>query len=262
MSFNSRFLAHLVFKKINNLILDILFPIVCLSCGRGNEWLCPDCFEKIKLLPRQVCPYCEKNETDSGRVCFFCREKFLSKNDAPPLNALVVASSYKDGLISRMVHLYKYNFAHELSWPLGNIMVKILLRNNVLIPDLIIPVPLHARRHRWRGFNQSEILADFIGKNLAPGLDIPVFSDVLERTRHVKPQMKIKSYRKRQENVKKVFAINKKTVGSILFGKRILLVDDITTTGSTLTECARVLKMNGAKSVIGAVIARQDFTKL
>lgn len=241
--------------KIKNFLLDTLFPISCLTCGKNDTWLCPECFSKIKLLSAQICPYCEKNTTDKGKICSVCREKFLEKTVTIPLDSLIVTSSYKENNIASLVHLFKYNFVQDLSFPLGKLSIKALLQNNAPLPDLIIPIPLHPRRLRWRGFNQSELLASYISENITPGFSIPVFFDLVKRNRYTKPQMKVKSYQERQKNISNIFEIN---IRSDISGKNILLVDDIATTGATLFECGKVLKQNGAKSVQGLVIARQE----
>jgi len=244
---------------VKNFILDTLFPISCLSCNKNDEWFCPECLEKIKLLPEQVCLYCEKDITGSGAVCQNCRAKLLSKNPAIPLDNLIVCASYRENIIPRLVHMYKYNFVRDLSIPLGQIIVKAILKNNLPLPDLIVPVPLHNRRLRWRGFNQSELLADYIGQNLTPGMSIPVLNNFIARTRYTKPQMKIKNYQERQENMKNIFNTAKNAyMRSDIKDKNILLVDDIATTGATMNECGKVLKKHGAKKVMGVVIARQE----
>jgi len=158
-----------------------------------------------------------------------------------------------------LVYAYKYNFISELSQTLGKILVSAILKNNLPLPDAIIPVPLHKRRLRWRGFNQAELLSRFISQNLAPGFSIPVFSDVLERKKHTSPQMKIKNYQERKKNIKNMFRFNEKnTEKNILKDKKVLLVDDISTTGATMFECGKVLKFHGASSVLSVVIARQE----
>ena len=249
--------------KIKNFILDTLFPITCLTCGKDNDWLCPECFSKIKVLDSQVCPYCEKMITDSGQVCPSCREKILRKDATIPLDNLIVASSYKENNLSSLIHLYKYNFVRDLSVPLGQLLIKSILQNNLPLPDIIIPLPLHPRRLRWRGFNQSELLANFISENITPGLPIPVFSDLVVRKYYTKPQMKIKNYQERQKNIQNAFALTPlKTPTaqnhSPFQNKSILLIDDIATTGATLIECAKILKTCDAKKVSAAVIARQQ----
>jgi len=265
-----------LFKRVNKAILDTLFPIHCLHCGNGDIWICNECFRKIKMLSAQVCPYCEKINIPGGGICPRCKEKFLGKNTPIPLDKLVVAATYKESIISHSIHFFKYRFIPDLSEPLGKLMIKSLIENNLPLPDLIIPVPLHKRRLRWRGFNQAELLANYISANLAPGLEIPVANDVISRIKYTVPQMKIKNYSERKKNLKNVFVacpvksreagaasplfhrVDKNTPKDIS-GKTILLVDDVATTGSTLFECGRVLKANGAQKIYACVIARQEW---
>lgn len=141
-----------ILQKTKKVILDTLFPISCLSCGKTDVWLCKNCLNKISQKNNQVCPYCEKMITPNGYTCFACKKKYS-------LDGLLVASSYKDRVISKAIHLYKYRFAEELSSPLGDIIIKSIKNSELPLPDIIIPVPLHPRRLRWRGFNQSELLA-------------------------------------------------------------------------------------------------------
>jgi ComF family protein len=159
-----------------------------------------------------------------------------------------------------MIHNLKYRFIADLSEPLSELMIKTLIKNDLPIPDFIVPVPLHPRRLRWRGFNQSRLLAEKISKNLAPMLEIEII-DVLKRDKNNKAQMKIKKYRERLQNMKDIFSFNAQFGKNILKNKEIMLIDDIATTGATLEECAKVLKENGAKKVFAAVIARQTLKK-
>jgi len=247
-------------KILKNFALDTLFPIICLSCGRPDAWLCQECLEKIEILHYQVCPYCEKIEISAGAVCPKCRSKLLEKSLPPPLDNLIVATKYAPHNIARLVHAFKYNFVQDLSTPLAEIMRKVILESHLPLPDYIVPVPLHSRRLRWRGFNQAEDLARNLSVNLLPGLPIPVLNDLLIRKRFTPPQMKIRNYGERKKNMQDSFALSKKICrwGISLKNKQVLLIDDISTTGSTLLECAKVLKIAGAKKVYGAVIARQE----
>ncbi len=140
------------------------------------------------------------------------------------------------------------------------LLVKALVRSDFSVPDCIIPVPLHPRRLRWRGFNQSLLLAEHIAEELTPLLKIEVL-DILSRARFNQPQMKIKNYQERLQNVKDIFTFRPDTDPSLIKNKSILLVDDIATTGATLEECAKVLKSAGAKKVFAAVVARQSVKK-
>jgi ComF family protein len=247
-------------KKIKTFILDTLFPISCLFCRKGQLWVCPECFDKIEILSDQVCPYCEKIASPAGRICPACKIKFLAKNKIIPFDSLIVSSSYKRSGLARLIHFYKYNFISGLSDPLGQLLTKALARNNLPLPDLIVPVPLHTRRLRWRGYNQSELLAGYIGDNLSPGFSIPMITGAIFRKRYTPPQMKIKNYQERKKNLENSFTAAE-NAKQILAGKKILLVDDIATTGSTLLECAKVLKLSGAEKVFGVVLARQEMEK-
>ncbi|MCX6763699.1 MAG: ComF family protein [Candidatus Moranbacteria bacterium] len=237
--------------KVKNIILDTLFPIFCLACRKDNFWLCEECLKKIKVLDLQVCPVCERYITEKGESCPKCKP--LS-----PLKSLIVAAKYQEDNISKLVHLYKYNFIQDLREPLGKLLVQAILKSQIDIPDFIIPVPLHRRRLRWRGFNQAELLADYVSANLTPGLVIPVLKNILIRKKYTSPQMKVKNYWERQKNIQAAFAIQDNTE---IKNRRVLLIDDIATTGSTLFECAKVLKESGAKKIYAAVIARQEFSK-
>lgn len=241
------------FQKIKEFILDTLFPISCLSCGTANEWICKECLTKTPLKNNQNCPFCEKVITPNGRVCFNCHKK-------SSLDGLLVVASYKNKLVSSAVHYYKYRFVKDLSFPLGEIMIKKIMCSEFSLPDIIIPVPLHKKRLRWRGFNQAQLLAKYLGKNMTPGLDIPVRDDLIQRYRYTSPQMKIRNYSQRKKNIEGAFRL-KENIKKEIQEKSILLVDDIATTGATLFECAKILKKFGAKQVFGIVIARQENKK-
>lgn len=244
----------LFFQKLNTLFLDALFPINCLSCRKDNVWLCEKCLRNLPLLSFQVCPYCEKEITVHGAICERCRMIQLEKNSSIALRNLICATEYQK--VSKLIHLFKYNFISELGVPLGKIIARALQKNNLPLPELIIPIPIHQRKLKWRGFNQAEILASSVSLNLTPGLAIPVRTDLIFRQKNTSAQMKIKTYAKRFDNLKNAFAL---TPGAkeVVSGKKILLIDDVATTGATLFECAKVLKSAGAKEISGAIIARQ-----
>ncbi len=243
-----------ILTQVKSFVLDTLFPINCLYCGQEDVWLCEACQKNIELLSFQKCPLCEKTITESGTVCRSC------KADSK-LDGLLVATHYKDNQLSKLIHLYKYKFIEDLHLPLGKLLVRIIAKSDLPLPDMLVPVPLHPRRLRWRGFNQSALLADYIGKNLTAGFEITIHTNILHRKRYTPPQMKIKKYAERIANLQQAFSLSKKAVTdmpSLLQGKTILLVDDVATTGTTLFECAKILKAGGAKKVFAVVIARQE----
>ena len=238
-------------RDIKEFILDTLFPISCISCDKPGEWLCEKCLNKVSLKTQQVCPYCEKKITPNGYTCFDCKEKFS-------LDGLLVAASYKDKIISTIIHLYKYRFVQDFSRILGDIMLRSIRHSEIPLPDIIIPIPLHKRRLRYRGFNQSELIANHIAEKIAPGFPIAVENNLLERFRYTHPQMEIKNQAKRKKNIEKAFKIPKNKL-ELVKSKRILLVDDVTTTGATIFECAKMLKKSGASEVFATIIARQGW---
>jgi len=218
-------------KKIEN-FLDLFFPKFCFGCQREGSYLCQDCKAILQI---------------SG-----FHRKFQTEN----LSDLYFATEYKNPLIKNLIKLFKYEpFVKELAKDLASLIIDhfqlleknppFLLSNSEL---LLIPVPSEKRRLKWRGFNQAEE----VGKEIAKFLKIPLFNDVLIKNRETLAQVEL-SEEERKENVKEVFSCqNPEKIQE----KKILLVDDVYTTGSTMKECARVLKKAGVKEVIGLVIAR------
>ena len=239
-----------IFYKSYKLVLDILFPIRCIGCQKEESWLCDACFSRVTIRTEHVCGVCEKMITPDGRTCHACKKKSA-------LDGLVVATSYANFLISRAIHFYKYRFVSDLHGSLGNLLVKAFQKTDLPLPDVIIPIPLHLRRLRWRGFNQSLLLAKHLSANLLPQFEIPL-KECLIRNRYTPPQMKIKNYHSRQQNLTGAFSMAGQ---GIVENKIVLLVDDVATTGSTIFECARVLKKAGVKEVFAIVIARQEMKK-
>jgi ComF family protein len=195
---------------------------------------------------------CEKTHNPNGETCHKCK----SKNQLDGL--LVCVNYHKNKSIKKAVSLFKYRFVSDLCVPLGKIIEKKLIRSSLNLPDIIIPVPLHPKRLRWRGFNQSEMLANFISKNLTPGIEIPVTTTTLYRKKNTPPQKNISNYHERKSNLKQAFSLSRNR--REIKGINILLIDDIATTGTTIFECAKVLKKGGAKKVFAIVIARPHLT--
>ncbi|MDP3056940.1 MAG: ComF family protein [bacterium] len=244
--------------KITTFVLDILFPIYCLGCGEEGEWICADCLKKIELLKKQACPVCGV-ESRTGARCFNCRAK-------TELDGVIAATAYfgkerKESLAKKAIHIFKYRFVKDLAGPLAAIITR-QIRNRQIVkteetfifgPDmdnkLIIPVPLHPKRFRWRGFNQAELLAD----GIAAYFKLPLEKTILVRRKNNIPQVEVKDRRDRIENIRDAFTCLNQTK---IKDKTIILVDDVATTSATLGECAKALKSFGAKEVWGVVVAR------
>lgn len=228
-------------KKSAEFVLDVLFPIECIGCGAEGEWICKKCFTGIKLLSCDFCPVCGK-ESKHNKVCFSCRNKTY-------LNGLIAASSYNSRLVKEAVHLFKYRFLTDLSRPLAAILIKQFEDFSDLKNFIAVPVPLHPKRLRWRGFNQAEFIASGFSKHYK----LSLVNNSLVRLKNTTPQAEISDKMKRIDNIRNAFGcINKNNVRD----KKIILIDDVATTMATLSECARVLRLAGAKEVWGAVAAR------
>lgn len=243
-------------RKIQDFLLDTLFPASCLECGQGEDWLCPKCLKRIEAVSIQVCPYCEKNATAAGTICASCKASLRLKK-SPSLDSLLVAARYAD--VMKLIHVFKYNFVSDIGIILGKLLAESYIKSGQSLPDIIIPIPLHPRRKRWRGFNQAEVLANYMSKNIAPGFQMEMDPDLIRRVRFTRAQMGVKNFTDRRKNISGAFFIPP-AAGSKIKGKNILLVDDVATTGSTLLECSRILKKTGAKKVTSIVIARQEFS--
>lgn len=244
----SHIIAHPLLQKIGVGLLETLFPKSCLGCGASKDYLCTDCLTHLPRRLRQRCPTCRTATTPRGEVCFAC-------SGLHALDGIFAATHYRSPLVAKAIHTYKYRFIATLAQPLGTWLANRVSEIDLPLPDLYIPVPLHPRRLRFRGFNQSALLAQALADTLTPGSVLPVLQDHLIRTRFTKPQMKTSSREERLGNLKNAFAISETSTASI-HGKAVWLIDDIATTGTTLEECARALKAAGAKSVFGIVLAR------
>jgi len=162
----------------------------------------------------------------------------------------VIYGSVFEGILREAVHVFKYEGARELAWPLSRLLVQRFKQSGLDFGQAILaPVPLSNRKELERGFNQAGLLAEAVGKEL----NLEVLTGVLVKTKDTVSQTELKA-EERKKNVKGSFDF----IGEerLIKGKTILLVDDVMTTGSTLNECARVLKEAGAKAVWGMVLAK------
>ena len=219
-------------------VLDLLFPPRCAGCHRRGDWLCRECWQSLPRLPQSVCRRCGR-PLEGVFVCSLCYRQ------PPPFEALRSAC-YFEGITREMIHRLKYRRARHLAAPLAQLLTPLLLHLSEPV-DLIVPVPLFPSRQAARGYNQSTLLA----AELARGLNLPVSEDGLRRLRDTPAQIGL-SAAERQRNVRGAFAGER----SLLDGRRVLLIDDVCTTGATISACAKALKRAGAQSVIALTVAR------
>jgi len=204
--------------------------------------LCHQCKGKLpKLLP-PLCPKCGITQA-SGMLCFNCRKR-------PGVIDGIRSPFCFEEVIRKAVHELKYKHLKVLSLCFAELLAEYLEEHN-LPGDILVPVPLHRRRLRKRGYNQSLLISRDLGKLIM----MPVLADCLVRVKDVQPQVKMVTAEDRWSNVVDAFICRDGRVNN----KRIVLIDDVCTSGATLESCAVALKKQGAISVWGLTIARETY---
>ena len=232
-------------------LLDLLLPSFCLACekplGPAPELLfCPACLERLHFMESPLCPCCGRIYLKAAGGDHHCGPCLATPTHFTRARAFFL---YEEPM-KEVVHRFKYQ-GKTACLPTFTRFAKNLLRQphlaEVAGADWIIPVPLHQKRLRERGFNQALLLARaFFPK------DRRVAHDLLIRSRQTEPQTSFNGAARRT-NLKNAFTVEKP---QRLAGKKILLVDDVFTTGTTVNECARVLKKAGAAEVMVLTLAR------
>ena len=246
LPFNSNF-----FTKAKELVLHILFPNTCYACRRDlalgqKEPLCENCLKQIKKVGPLYCRRCGKPLPDGGAHCYQCRG-----TEARQFKCKIIRSASVFGpQIRALVHAFKYADQSYLSDFLSDMMCRYFSDYTELSEtELIIPVPLHVKKVKKRGYNQAELLAESLAKKLS----LPLAKQVLKRVRNTPSQTKL-GREERLKNMSNAFeCIN----GEKIKGKVVLLIDDVATTGATLEGCAVALKKAGVKKVMAYTFARE-----
>ena len=223
-------------------IIDFIYPKKCLECGKDGVYICNDCLSEVRKS-RLVCLACRR-PSKNGMTHMNCKERFSVDHSYSLWNY--------SGVVRKAILKLKYNFAYDVAYELSNKFVEKLKKDADILPKnaIICPIPLHRLRQNWRGFNQSEVLAKRVGKDMS----WQFYPDLLLRKKLTKPQTELKGG-ERKDNIKGVFEFNSR----YSFSKThtpIILFDDVLTTGSTIKEAAMVLKRNGFEVVWGLTIAR------
>ena len=226
-------------KQLKTSLLDLVFPLRCLRCGREGSLICPICCQHLPGVDLSICRYCGI-PLKQGNLCASCAGHPLSING-------IRSQFLFEGTIRQAVHQLKYKHLKAAAGPLGEQLAK-FLRSQPLPADILIPVPLHPKRLRQRGYNQSSLIA----VELSRLSGLPVADEVLLRQRDTAPQARTASAAERRNNVHGAF-----TCCRDLDNKRVLLIDDVCTTGATLDACATALRAAGAGSVWGLTVARE-----
>ena len=238
-----------------------LFPSDCRLCGNpltniSRLPVCDECLGAMHPISGVLCSVCgERVEAGFGAEaqpeetrCGLC-----ARLD-PPYEKATAYGSYEGGL-RELIHLLKYEQVRPAANVLGRMLGEAIddLRPSFGEPlPLLMPVPLHTRKARLRGFNQSELIARAAAKIMAEEDRLAIASGVLERKRETQSQIGL-SRHQRRENMRGAFAV---VNAQVISGRDILLIDDVFTTGTTVSECARILRRAGASKVYVATVAR------
>lgn len=224
-------------------LCGLIFPRRCPICGdivSGNEKLaCPSCKESLQVIQEPRCKKCSKPiENHEKEYCYDCSTRVFQFEKG---YALWVYDNQMKGSIAAFKYLgrreYVAFYTEEFIKYYGGIIKE-------MNPDAFVPVPLHYSKQRKRGFNQAELFACSLGKEL----NIPVWSHVLRRNRKTLPQKELND-KDRLKNLSQAFSVEKIQKSNLCNINKIILVDDIYTTGSTIEACSRVLKRAGVKQI-------------
>ncbi|MDO8601536.1 MAG: phosphoribosyltransferase family protein [bacterium] len=231
--------------KLKEFLLDTLFQPHCKTCatpltGPAKRYtICASCLDAIQIETTLCCVICRARLADDTRVC----------HSSAPLR-LAAVGRYSDERLRSLVTRIKYR-RHTSAMSALAVLIDRYLGN--LSFDFtnyhVIPIPLHVERERKRGFNQSMLIAEIIAERL----HLPLLKNELIKTKSTPPQAKTENLKERVKNLSGCFTVlQPKDVA----GKKILLVDDVCTSGTTLIEAAQTLKQAKARNIIGFVIAK------
>ena len=231
-------------------ILDLLYPPRCPGCqaSESRGGFCPACLDRVPAPASPLCPACGipfRTAVGADHLCGRCLRKPPAYRRARACSLYSTSGSDPSPLANA---LHRYKYGRDVT--LAPVLAHLVSRRCSHMPeyDLMIPVPLHSSRLRWRGFNQSLHLAN----HLAATWRMPVDPFVLRRCRSTPPQVGLDE-RARRRNVRGAFTVADK---ASVKGRAVLLVDDVFTTGATVNECAATLRRAGARCVDVVVLAR------
>ena len=227
-----------IFKKC----LGILYPQTCCFCGKiSDAEICPQCLKQVEYVKEPVCKKCGKPiSNEEKETCADCEgyEHFFDQGKSVWIHK---------GSVRWSLYQFKYHNRRIYGKTYGKELFRIYGQKiKEWGIDVIIPVPLHKKRRRKRGYNQSEIIAEILGKLT----HLPVETKMLERIKHTRPQKEL-NHKERQKNLQHAFDVKK----GWKVPQNVLVIDDIYTTGSTVDEIAKLLKEKGVQKVFFLTIS-------
>lgn len=271
------------------LILELLFPPLCFGCRRYHKnYLCENCWQKIPINTSFFCPTCQNRiihfpslraQHHSPMASGAGRGNLITTR--PPCHPVIQyllapATEYQNEAVKNLIHELKFNRIASAMEPIKKILDEYL--SNIIAPPnsigrasplwggsmrgnpcgeqsrtinnfLVVPIPISNARLRERGFNQAELIADHIAQRL----NLPMLKSVILKSQNNKKQSELKNWEERKENVKNCFSLAQP---ESIKGQNIILVDDVFTSGATISEAVNVLKSAGARKIIAFTLAR------
>lgn len=229
--------------NILEFVLDFIFPKICVGCGMLGTYLCPECHRTISFYQAALCPGCMKAIYPLG-VHKSCQAKTT-------LDGLYTIAKH-EGVMHDLISSVKYKGTFDMTKLLGTLMAWHLEKSDLVpssirqSPVILVPVPMHWKKENERGFNQSKLLAQELSKKI----HLPSATRILKKTKQTKPQVNLKR-NERLKNQTQVFFCPYVLTDH----PTVILVDDVVTTGATLSACAKVLKTAGARKVYAIALA-------
>lgn len=222
--------------------LDVLFPPRCAVCGAAGHLVCPTCAQQVEPVPAAICAHCGRVQPAATACCTVCERE-------PSQLLQIRAAGLHTWPLRELIHLLKYEQRPDLAPALARYLAAALaqpawdgLRDRF---DAVAPVPLHPERRRERGYNQAELLAAALCRRCC----LPLRIDLIQRSRQTEQQVGLSAH-ERRINVEGAF-----TAAAACQGLRLLLIDDVFTTGATLNACADAAVAAGAVLVCGLALA-------
>jgi len=229
-------------KQLQHEVTDFFFPRACMGCGKVGDFICISCSKKMSRILPPLCQRCGRPES-SGAYCVEC---WRQKSNLDAVRSVFIF----DGIVRKAIHELKYRNVQAVSGCLAGFMSSYFLENG-LSGDMLVPVPLHDRRLRERGYNQSQLLA----ADLSRQISITVNPVLVKRVRNTGPQARSASVYERRVNMENAFIC----ASGEAAGRDIVIIDDVCTSGATLESCASTLKAGGANRVLGFTLAREIY---
>lgn len=223
---------------------DLLFPKLCVGCGYLGTYICAECAKKMILVRRQVCVYCNKSSY-FGLTHPGCGQKLRTDG--------VLSIFYYNAILKRIIKYIKYRLAYKVWDDFRTIIKPDMLQNihsfiHLLDKPVFQPIPLHYSKEQTRGFNQSFMLARYFSRIF----HVPVVDHVC-RKKETKAQAQMNSRMERYNNIKGAFTFSAKPEKCL---NQYILVDDIFTSGLTIHEASKTLKLRGAKTVFALTLGK------